>query len=231
MTLPSRRALLATSASAALVVVLLGVLVLRAWPPLLALDRAIEQPVHTWALGAPWAVRAGDLLAAIGLFGVSVWVVLATAVLLLVVRRDWRAVLVVVVVAIVAPLVTDAIKEVVHRARPVWDDPLALEPSYSYPSGHATAGIAVYAVCGLALASLVPDRRRARAVAAVGIALGLSIGVSRVVLGVHWPSDVVGGWAVAVAVAALVAGLLVPGRPLLTAAAPGSADAQGDPAP
>jgi undecaprenyl-diphosphatase len=195
--------------ASAAVVVLLGYAVHIGWAPLLRLDASIDDALHGWALGASWAVELSRSLDTIGRFAVSFWVTTATVVVLLIARR-WRLALGVAGIAIVAPLVTDGIKVVVERSRPVWEDPLWTEGTFSYPSGHATAGLAVYAVCGIALASLLRDRRWALVVAVSATVFGLLIGVSRLVLGVHWPSDVVGGWCVAVAVAAAFFALLLP---------------------
>lgn len=64
--------------------------------------------------------------------------------------------------------------------------------SLSFPSGHAANSMITY----VAIALLVPVAQRNRAIAvALAVALSLVIGLSRVVLGVHWPSDVIGGWA------------------------------------
>ncbi len=205
----SRRTAAVVASACSAVVVLLGLAVERAWSPLLRLDAAIEEPVHSWAVRTPWAVDASRFLETIGRFRVSFWVAVATVVVLLVARR-WRLAVGVALLALVAPVVTDQIKLVVGRARPVWPDPLGAEPTYSFPSGHATGGLAVYAGCGIALALLLRDGRWAWALAIASTTLGLSIGVSRVVLGVHWPSDVVAGWCVAVAVAAALVVLLLP---------------------
>ena len=85
-----------------------------------------------------------------------------------------------------------ALKQFFARARP---DLLAhLDPvtSYSYPSGHAAHSAALYLLIALLLAS---GKGRPFAVGAAVVLIG-AIGVSRIVLGVHWPSDVIGGWAV-----------------------------------
>lgn len=209
---PRRRTAAVVALCSAAVVVLLGLAVERAWAPLLRLDAAIEEPVHAWAVRTPWAVELSRFFEVVGRFRVSFWVATATVVVLLVARR-WRLALGVAVLAAVAPAITDQLKLVVGRARPVWEDPLGAEPTYSYPSGHATAGLAVYAACGIALALLLRDPRWARAIAVAATVLGLAVGVSRVVLGVHWPSDVVGGWCVALAVAAALVALLLPRHP------------------
>ena len=199
---------LVTASLSALVVLLLGILVARAWPPLLDLDLRIDTAIHAWALDNAWAVRASDVLQTIGYVRFSFWVVTATVVVLLVARRP-RLALALVLVAALAPLITDLIKPVVGRARPVWEQPLGAEETLSYPSGHATAGIVVYAACAIALAALVRSRRWRLVLVAVGIAVGIAMGVSRLVLGLHWPSDVVGGWCVAIAVGGAVCSALL----------------------
>ena len=74
------------------------------------------------------------------------------------------------------------------RARPDLIDHLDHQTSFSYPSGHATSAAAVY----LLLAWLAPPRWRAPAWA-LAFAMILLNGASRIMLGVHWASDIVGG--------------------------------------
>ena len=208
----TRRAAGLAALVSALVVLVLGILVARAWPPLVELDLRIDTAIHGWALDNAWAVRVSDVLQTIGYFRFSVWVVTAAVVVLLVARRP-RLALALVLVAAVAPFITDLIKPVVGRARPVWEQPLGAEATLSYPSGHATAGIAVYAASAVALAALVRSARWRAVVISAGLAIGVAMGISRLVLGLHWPSDVVGGWCVALAVAGAVSAALLLGPP------------------
>jgi len=83
-------------------------------------------------------------------------------------------------------------KIIIDRPRPDVSRMLIATDSYSFPSGHAANSMITF----LALALLLPVRQRNRAIAVgVGLALALQVGASRVMLGVHWPSDVMGGWA------------------------------------
>lgn len=73
----------------------------------------------------------------------------------------------------------------------------------SFPSGHATMSAVVYLTLGALLAGLQPRGRMAAYILAVALLLTGLVGVSRVYLGVHWPTDVLAGWALGAAWALL----------------------------
>jgi membrane-associated phospholipid phosphatase len=111
---------------------------------------------------------------------------------LLVARRDWRGAVVLVALTISGRLMVELQKDWTARLRPQEHEHLVAVQSLAFPSGHAANTTMV--ALGLALLLTQSGRGRAAAVWAA-VWLALAVGASRVLLGVHWPSDVVAGWA------------------------------------
>lgn len=106
--------------------------------------------------------------------------------IVLVYRRSWRSVTVFAVTVGLSISGHSVAKEVFGRSRPTLVPHLDFVDTYAYPSGHA-AGAMVILLLGTLLL-------RNRGALWLGVILSLVIGLSRVALGVHWPSDIVGGW-------------------------------------
>jgi len=121
-------------------------------------------------------------------------VTVVAAAALLVARRVPDAVAVV-VARLVELGIETAVKALVNRSRPVFSHPVATAGGGSFPSGHTAGSAALYGILVLLLV------RRLRVTIAATVFV-LAVGASRVVLGVHYLSDVVGGLALGLAVAA-----------------------------
>ena len=175
------------------VLALLGAGIRTAFKPQLELDAAVSE--FTYA-GDDRAAALNGLLEVLTAPG-SAWVrfLVLLPVLVSLVRRRlwWTAGWVVTAVALVGPLTT-GLKEYFGRIRPDFEQGGARYESLSFPSGHAS-GVATLVTVALVLAwPLLGSRGRAWSLT-VGAVLVLVVGLTRMWLGVHYLSDVVGGWA------------------------------------
>lgn len=101
-------------------------------------------------------------------------------------------------IALATVLVNSLIKILIHRTRPDTYTPLHhLLQSYSFPSGHAAGSMIVCGLLAYIAWRKLPQRWSWIAVTLI-IFVILAIGVSRVYLGAHYPTDVLGGWVVGV---------------------------------
>jgi undecaprenyl-diphosphatase len=120
-------------------------------------------------------------------------VVLAIAGFLLLQSR-YRMALVVAFTSFGGMLATAVLKEVFARPRPTVVPHLREVSSSSFPSGHAMQSAIVYLTLGAMLMRIVEGRLTKMYVLAIAVFLTLLVGCSRVYLGVHYPTDVIGGW-------------------------------------
>lgn len=153
-------------------------------------------------LGPRWLQSAMLDVTAIG--GVAVLTLITVIVAgFLAVSRKVKLALFVVTAVSTGALVSTLLKSLFDRPRPDLVSHLVDVNTTSFPSGHAMNSAVVY----LTLAALLARTRLENAtriyILSMAIALALTIGFSRVYLGVHWPSDVIAGWAVGAFWAAL----------------------------
>lgn len=145
-------------------------------------------------IGPAWLPSAVRDVTALGSTTVLTFLVLVTAIFLRLAGRMRTALLLIAATAL-GSLTVETIKALVSRSRPDLAGRLMEETSKSFPSGHAALSAIVYLTLATLLFPVLPNRRIRAFVLIVALTLTLSVGVSRVYLGVHWPSDVVAGWA------------------------------------
>jgi undecaprenyl-diphosphatase len=202
-----------TVAVCLVVVALLGAAVRTQFGPQLRLDAVVSEALYA---GDSRAVALNDLLQVLTTPGLS-WfrfvVFLPVLVWLLRRREWWTAAWVLTAVALIGPL-DGLLKNYFGRVRPDFAQGGARLDSLSYPSGHAS-GIATLVTVALVLAWPLMAAHARRWALAAGVVLVLLVGLTRMWLGVHFLSDVVGGWALGVGwslLTALLFGAFAEGR-------------------
>ncbi|MCF6525965.1 phosphatase PAP2 family protein [Streptomyces sp. JJ36] len=210
---PSRRRALRSTGLLAVPAVLLMTAVASGWRPLLDLDARIARELHSLALAHPAWTDAARVLTDWVWDPVTMRVLAAAAALALWWRAERALALLVAAAVGLGALVQQGLKALLDRARPEWQQPLDAAHYAAMPSGHAmTAAL----VCGLLTWLAWTRTRRAAVCWAAAAAAGVSVvGVSltRVWLGVHWPSDVVTGALLGLALATLTAAAWSPRAP------------------
>jgi len=152
-------------------------------------DAAVELAVHRLD-STPWDL-AMQSASWIGQNTVLLSVLAATIALAIHHRRRVIAIVLAIDAAVVI-VAYSLLKLMFSRERPRLFDKVALPTDYSFPSGHSMSAMGIYGVIAAALIAMYPAARRP--VIAAAALLIAAIGVSRIYLGVHWPSDVLGGW-------------------------------------
>jgi membrane-associated phospholipid phosphatase len=159
---------------------------------LLRIDNSVAHELHEYVRSHRMFTSAMRLVSDLG-SSLAWGVILIPVIGWLAYRRLPRLAAFVVVTAIGSSLLNNAIKLAVNRARPHLADPVAIAGGRSFPSGHAQAAIVGYGILLLVFLPVLARRIRPWAMA-VGSLLVLLIGFSRIALGVHYFSDVIGGF-------------------------------------
>jgi undecaprenyl-diphosphatase len=127
--------------------------------------------------------------------GTAVLVLLTALVMLyLMMAGKWQIAVFVLAAVGGGQIVSTLLKLGIDRPRPDLVPHLMLETSRSFPSGHAMMSAVTYLTLGSLLARIVKERRLKIFFLTVAVLLTFIVGVSRIYLGVHWPSDVLAGW-------------------------------------
>ena len=110
-------------------------------------------------------------------------------------RRTWRPLAIGLGAWVGAAILTNTVKALIGRARPPASEWIGTASGGSFPSGHATDSVAVYGIIAALLAAATPYWSRKVAAWAGALLLWIAVGTTRLYLGVHWLTDVLGGYA------------------------------------
>lgn len=159
----------------------------------LKVDRAVSQWIEEMGNGRPWL---DGLMFGFTWLGNTSTIMIVTAVFAVVLTwltRHHRAPVTMITTQLIAWGGNNLLKLAFARARPQFSALILDPPSYSYPSGHAMISTAVYGCAALLLSEALPRFKwYFRITAAL---LVFCIGLSRIYLDAHWPSDVLAGFA------------------------------------
>lgn len=183
--------------TAAFVFAVLLVLVRAQWAPLESLDRGVATGLNDAVSGDSLIVKALKVITWLGSDGV-LWTVVLAGTVVAAVRRRWRLAIYLIVTGAGALVLDPVLKALVGRVRPVVPHPVSHGGGNSFPSGHALGSIVCYGALLLVFLPVIAPRFRTAAKVAVAV-LVAAIGISRIMLGVHYLSDVIGAWGIGVA--------------------------------
>jgi undecaprenyl-diphosphatase len=164
--------------------------------------RSLRGPDGTTPLGPPWLLQAARDLTGLGGFAVITLITLGSMGFLAL-RRKWRSLFLILASIGGGILVSTLLKSLFERPRPDLSLHLTHVSSLSFPSGHSMLSAVTYFTLAALLSRTTADRRIKAYFLGSAMLLAFLIGLSRMYLGVHYPTDVLAGWCAGIAWALL----------------------------
>jgi membrane-associated phospholipid phosphatase len=191
-------ALIVFSTAMGLFLVIAFAIVLSA--PLAALDANVA----TW-LHVRLTPLISNAMAAVSFLGAptTLTVVVVAGSLLLLRRRRYVEAAKLSTIVLGGNFLNFCLKHLIQRGRPVFDDPIFSLPTYSFPSGHAMASTVFYGLLAIYASANASQRHAVYVAIAAAVFMVVLVSFSRIYLGLHYLSDVVGGIAEGIAWLAL----------------------------
>ncbi|MEV5437554.1 phosphatase PAP2 family protein [Streptomyces sp. NPDC052682] len=192
---PTHRTAARSAGVLAVCSLLLLVLVAARWRPLIVVDGDVSRTTHRWAVGEPGITQVCRVLTDWVWDPWTMRLLCAVVVVWLIWRRAarWTALWLGASVAL-STLLQQSLKAAVGRPRPVFPDPVDSAHYAAFPSGHAMTATVVLGLLLWLLHRGGVTRAVWHTAVAVAVVSVAGVGLTRVWLGVHWPTDVLGGW-------------------------------------
>jgi undecaprenyl-diphosphatase len=147
------------------------------------------------SIGPPWVQEMARDITALGSFAVLGIILFAVVGYLLLTGK--RAAAWLILTAVLGGVAMNSLLKLGYaRPRPDFVAPAARVFTASFPSGHAAMSAITYLTLAALLARTTPSRRLGIYFVIIGVTLTLLVGISRVYLGVHYPTDVLAGWCI-----------------------------------
>ncbi len=161
-------------------------------------DRAILMATRDPAnpsqpFGSPTVQNVARDITALGGVALLTFITLAVVVYLLLIGKQ-RVALYVIVAIGGGAIISYVLKTAINRPRPELFQHLAYVTTASFPSGHSMLSATTYLTLGALLANLQNNRRLKAYLIGLAIFITIAVGLSRIYLAVHWPTDVLAGW-------------------------------------
>ena len=143
-------------------------------------------------LGPPWVEESVRDITSLGSAAVMILVTLS-ALGFLMLQKKWRWVLFIMIAVGGGVFWEVTLKRFFARPRPDLFTVPFLPSTYSFPSGHSMTAAVVYLTLGVLISQAFPQRAVKVYIVFCAILLAVLVGISRIYLGVHWPTDVLAG--------------------------------------
>ncbi len=187
---------LVTASIATLVFAAIVVLIRLKWAPLESADRSAADHINNLVSGQRALLTIVKYVTMLG-STLVLSIVIGAGVLLLALRRRWRLAAYLAVAGTGELILDPILKSLVGRLRPVVPHAIEHAPGHSFPSGHSFGSMVCYGALFLVFAPAARGRARTVFGVVAGVLIA-AVGISRILLGVHYLSDVIGGWALGI---------------------------------
>ncbi len=162
-------------------------------------ELAFDTAVREWfySIRSPWLT---EVVKGITFMGNTKTIIALCIVFLIIPKLTRKFGLPIAAAAIVGAGINKIIKHVMMRPRPDVSLHLIEQGGWSFPSGHSISGLLMYGLLAWLIRRYVKDKRIANIATVLLTLLWIGVGLSRIYLGVHYPTDVLGGWTLGMAV-------------------------------